>query len=225
MDTGGYYIPDEKDFPHLAQTLTSCFKDDPLYRYLIPDPAMRAKLLPQLFMCDLEEMLNYCDILADSPDMRGLIVLTDDAEHRSRLKKRWAEKLYELKTDLVLIKADPTMQTLERFTRGHVFLESDWCEKLDGSQLHIIYLAVNPEFHGKGVAHRLIAPVLSYADRNRLTVTLETQNPDNLPMYGHYGFGVYETLGENVASAGNETGKPTEYCLVRLPFGRALDRP
>ena len=85
MTTDRLYPVTKKDFPGLEKLLTECFRDDPLYRTLIPDPVMREKILPVLFRCDLEEFRHSCEIYADSPELNGLILVSGGAVQRSQI--------------------------------------------------------------------------------------------------------------------------------------------
>jgi GNAT superfamily N-acetyltransferase len=51
-------------------------------------------------------------------------------------------------------------------------------------------LAVDPEHQKQGYASRLLRPMLGRLDREGRPCHLDTQNPDNLPLYAHYGFEV-----------------------------------
>lgn len=195
MTTDNLYKLGTEDIPRMIDLLIECFKDDPLYRALIPDETLREKTLPELFECDLEEMFNYCEIYADSRKVNGLIVVEDETEDYNSFKYLTAEAFYTLKTDACLIKEDHSLKTLWNFIRGKNYLNSNWTNSLDEKKrIHIIYFAVRSSMHGTGIAHNLISAVLDYADRNSLYISLETHNPKNLCIYKHYGFTVYKIL-------------------------------
>ena len=64
METDRLYRVTKQDETKLIALLTECFMGDPLYQELIPDQHRREKLLPELFRCDLDEMLDDCEIYA-----------------------------------------------------------------------------------------------------------------------------------------------------------------
>ena len=80
MDSDKLYRVKKEDIPKLEQLLTVCFSQDPLYGHLIPDEDTRKRLLPELFHCDLEEMFATCEIFADSPELNGVLVVSDESE-------------------------------------------------------------------------------------------------------------------------------------------------
>ncbi len=208
MITEKLYKLKPKDIPQIVNLLMECFKEDPLYCALIPNQKLREKTLPELFECDLEEMFENCDIYADSEEINGLIVVEDETEEYNPLKYLTTEAFYTLKTDAYLIKEDKSLRTLWNFIRGKDYLNSHWTNILpQKSRLHIIYFAVCPSKHGTGIAHKIITPVLEYADKYSLYTSLETHNPDNLRMYEHYGFEIFRVLKSHMDLK--------QYCMLR----------
>ena len=55
MDSTTLYRVTRDDLPKLELLLNQCFAHDPLYETLIPDPDIRARLMPELFHCDMTE--------------------------------------------------------------------------------------------------------------------------------------------------------------------------
>ena len=86
MKTDRLYRVEKEDAPKLNQLLTECFAKDPLYLQLIPQKDKRQKLLPELFSCDLDELFENCEVYADSADLNGIIVVSDETEPYNPLK-------------------------------------------------------------------------------------------------------------------------------------------
>lgn len=208
MEVSDLYRIQREDFDAVVRTLTECFYQDPLYRALIPSDGQRLEILPDVFDCDTNEFAQYCDMYAESPEVNGLIMLEDPAEHKG-IRKYLAERYFAYLTEQRLFEDDETGDIAENFRKAKDFLSSDWVKRAGQNVIHIVYFAVRRAFHGKGVAHRLIAPVLAYADEIGLKTALETHNAANLDMYRHYGFEIFDTF----------TGAfgLTEYCLIREP--------
>lgn len=207
LDTKQLYRVEKKDIEKLQALLSDCFHQDPLYLQLIPQTEMRRKLLPELFRCDLDELFESCEIYADSPDLNGIIVVSDETERYDPLRFYAAEIFYLLKTYLTLIRDDPSMKTFWNFVKGKDYLNSCWTDGIGTDlRLHIVYFAVRPSMHGKGVASKLMRAVIDYARRYRLAVSLETHNEKNVGMYEHYGFQLFEVVEEPLALK--------QYCMV-----------
>ena len=189
------YPVDQKDADKLTDLLTQCFAEDPLYCQLIPQKTMRKRLLPGLFQCDLDELFQTCHVYADSPEMNGIIIVSDETEPQNGVRRRIVEMFASWKTAALLLEEDPSCKTLWNFIRGQEYLNSEWTEDLgEAPRLHVVYFAVRPSKRGQGVASRLMKAVLAFADENGMEVSLETHNQRNLEIYRHYGFHLFEVV-------------------------------
>ena len=207
------YKVTKEDLPKLQALLNKCFASDPLYETLIPDGEIRKRLLPELFACDMAEFYENCDIYADSPELNGLLVVSDEAEPYHFLKYYFTELEAELQTDACLIKEDPSLKTLFHFLAARDYLNSHWTAQLhEDNRLHLIYLAVDPQMQHHGIAVRLLQAAVDYADKHNMMMSLETHNPNNVTLYQQFGFEIYEVLEKHFHLK--------QYCMVRRAASR-----
>ncbi len=209
METQNLYrVTKEEDLEKLKELLTVCFKKDPLYAHLIPDENTRNRLLPELFECDLTEFYETCEIFADSPNLDGVVIVSDEAEPYNIFKYYLTETQARLRTDGYLIKEDPTMKTFWNFVMGRDYLNSRWTDQLhQDNRLHVIYLAVNPEKQHHGIAAKMMEEVIRYANENHMMISLETHNEKNVAMYEHFGFKLYGIVKKHFDLK--------QYCMIR----------
>ncbi len=208
MDSQKLYRVQKEDLPKLERMLNVCFAQDPLYKTLIPDPEVRKHLMPELFHCDMDEFFETCEIFADSEELNGLLVVSDEAEPYNIFKFYFSEAKATLETDAYLIKEDPSFKTFRNFIKGEDYLNSSWTGQLhEKNRLHIIYLAVDPDKQHHGIADKLINEAIAYADSHNLMISLETHNEKNVEMYEHFGFKLYGVMEKNFALK--------QYCLIR----------
>lgn len=209
MESDKLYKVQREDLPQLEKMLNLCFAKDPLYQTLIPDPEVRHQLMPELFHCDMDEFYETCEIFADSKELNGLVVVSDEAEPYNPFSFYISEAKAMLHTDAYLIKEDPSLKTFHNFQKGKDYLNSSWTEQLPqkDQRLHIIYLAVNPEMQHHGIANDLMEEVIHYADANDLMISLETHNQKNVEFYKQYGFKIYGVMKMNFSLE--------QYCLIR----------
>lgn len=208
MTTEGLYRLRAKDAKRLSALLTDCFLHDPLYCELIPNENTRKKLLPEIFDCETEDMIENCEVYADSPEINGIIIVSDETEPYNPIKYYLSELFYTLKTDACIIKDDLSLKTLWNFIRGQDYLSSAWTDDIHtDDRLHIVYLAVDPQKQRRGIAAKLLRYVLDIADKRSLVTSLETHNQSNVPLYKHFGFSVFEVLQKHL--------KLKQYCMVR----------
>lgn len=207
--TNQLYRIEKKDFDKLEQLLLECFLNDPLYAKLIPNKETRKKLMPELFKCDLEEFFNSCEFYADSEDINGLIIVSDESEHYNILRYYIDEFIASIKTERYLIKEDPSLKTLWNFYLGKDYLNSKWADDIEPTKrMHIIYLAVRPSAQHQGLTTKMMKEVIRYADEFGLVLSLETHNERNVAMYEHFGFTLYEVIEKHFDLR--------QYCMVRF---------
>ena len=208
MDSHTLYRVTKEDQPRLEQLLSVCFAKDPLYCKLIPDEDTRKRLMPELFHCDMEEMLATCEIFADSPQIRGILVVSDESEPYDFFQYVMAELHAVLKTDEYLIKEDPSLKTFWNFLLGKDYLNSRWTDQLHQTKrLHVIYLAVRPDMQHHGISAVLLNEVIAYAGKHRLMISLETHNEKNVSFYQHFGFKLFGIVEKHFHFK--------QYCMVR----------
>ena len=208
MESDNLYRVEKKDLPKLEVLLNRCFAHDPLYETLIPDPDIRERLMPELFHCDMDEFYETCEIFADSPELNGILVVSDEAEPYNFLKFHLSEAKAALQTDTYLIKEDPSFHTFYNFMKGGDYLNSSWTDQLHQNQrLHIIYLAVDPAMQHHGIAALLMDEAIAYAGAHHMMISLETHNEKNVDFYKQFGFKVYGVMKKNFPLK--------QYCLIR----------
>ena len=208
MESQKLYRVKEGDLDKLIRILTVCFAEDPLYQALIPDKDTRERLMPELFHCDMEEMLATCEIFADSPQIRGILVVSDESEPYDFFQYVMAELHAVLKTDEYLIKEDPSLKTFWNFLLGKDYLNSRWTDQLHQKErLHIIYLAVDPAVQHHGISAVLLGEAIRYAQEHRLMISLETHNEKNVDFYKHFGFKLYGVVEKHFGLK--------QYCMIR----------
>ncbi|MGN1147394.1 MAG: GNAT family N-acetyltransferase [Lachnospiraceae bacterium] len=208
MESDILYKVQKEDLPKMEALLNKCFATDPLYRKLIPDEEVRKRLMPELFSCDMTEFYENCEIFADSEELHGLLVVSDESEPYHFLKYYMTELQASLKTDGYLIKEDHSLKTFFNFFFGRDYLNSNWTAQLhQNRRLHIIYLAVDPEVQHHGIAAKLVEEAIRYADANRLMISLETHNPKNVAFYEQFGFKTFGVMEKHFHLK--------QYCLIR----------
>lgn len=209
METQNLYrVTKEEELEKVKELLTVCFAEDPLYCHLIPDEDTRKRLLPELFSCDLTEFYETCQIYADSSEINGILIVSDEAEPYNLFKYYLTETQAALRTDGYLIKEDPTLKTFWNFIMGRDYLNSRWTDQLhQNNRLHIIYLAVNPKMQHHGIAAQMMEEVIDYADQNHMMISLETHNEKNVAMYEHFGFKLFGIVKKHF--------ELKQYCLIR----------
>lgn len=86
---------------------------------------------------------------------------------------------------------------------------SAWIDEfVKGEFIHLDLIVVDKKHRNKGLAKEVIKGVFEEADKENVVVTLETQNPENVHLYKHFGFGVVKEQSYE---------KLIQYCMIRKP--------
>ena len=84
---------------------------------------MRDKLLPDIFSCDADALFENCEVFADSPDINGILVISDETEPYDPIRYYATEAYCALKTDAFLIKDDHSLRTLMELYQRQILFE------------------------------------------------------------------------------------------------------
>lgn len=181
--------------PHRMSTainaLVHAFHDDPLYRWLIPDPARRPAFLSANFELILELAAAFGEVHISEDDTAVAV---------------WTNPGIDLLPDPA-----PFVELLQRWAPQRV---DDALAGMGASQSHqppaartLHLLGVHPRRQGQGIAASLIQPVLNGCDEDGTTAYLESSNTANLSFYRRCGF---EVIAEVAVPGGGPTMRPME---------------
>ena len=168
--------------------LARAFFDDPIFRWVEPDDAQRARFLAPFFTGLTRRSHRLAVALATAGELEGaslwktpgLTTLTP-----ADLAMTGLDRIGEWLSDLALARLDAVF----------VPVEAAFAEDVPEPVWYLGVLGVEPGRQGRGIGSRLMAPVLERADRESLAVTLETAQPKNLPLYERHGFRVLRDIG------------------------------
>ena len=209
MECKNLYRVQEKDLDRLREILTICFKNDPLYSALIEDQETRERLMPHLFSCDVTECFETCEVYADSEELKGILIVSDESDHRHAFYNYFVSLKESLVTDGWLIHEDPSTKTFWNFMLGKDYLNSAWTAQLHQTRrLHVIYLAVDPEYQHHGLAEMMMQEVIDQAEEHGMMISLETHNPKNVAFYEHLGFKTFGIVE-------NPHFQLKQYCMIK----------
>lgn len=166
--------------PALADMLGRAFVDDPLIRFIEPDDAWRKKLTPVLYGAVLRYCLRYgqADITSDASAVACWLLPSHCQPSLAR----------ELRSGMWALPFRAKTSALRRLLRFDALSKALRKEFGGAAHWYLWSLAVDPAQQRKGHASTLLRSVLTRADRSGEVCYLETQNPNNVPIYQRYGF-------------------------------------
>ena len=184
LKAGLYIVPEER-LEELSEAAADAYQDYPLHNWFtkgIYDP-VASKLIMQT---TLAAMKDDAVIYADSEELNGFAVWIPMGFTGSKtipFLKNGGMKLL-LHSGLGIIGKLLTYETfamkLKKKYTGHI----DW---------YLYNLSVRKDAQGKGIAKKLLQPMLTFCDDEKMLVYLETNKESNVSLYERFRFELRET--------------------------------
>ncbi len=170
----------DAQIPAAAATLARAFHDDPLMLYAIPDPAERARLLPEVYarMVRFGTLAGEVYVTAGALDGVALWLPPNAKWTRENIE---ASGMHQMAT---LIGDDAYQRYREVVGREWQARERD----MTGTCWYLFLLGVEPSSQRRGLGGAMMRPVLERAGVEQVACYLETENQRNVAFYLKQGF-------------------------------------
>ena len=204
VEKAGLYLVQEKDIDRLAEIAADAYRDYPLHNWFTKGTydAKASRLIMQI---SLKTMMKDAVIYADSEEINGFVVLLPFGFTGSKtlpfLMNGGLELIFHAGPGIIgrlLAYESYAMNLKKQFTDNY-----DW---------YIYNLSIRKEAQGKGIASKLMRPILQFFDDEQMVAYLETNKASNVGLYQHYGF---ELMQEELIPK----TPVTHYAMVRNPMG------
>ena len=202
MEEAGLYLVDPKELEKLADIAMDAYKDYPLHNWF-SDGKYDEKASKLIMLISLKTMTKDAVIYADSKEMNGFAIWLPFGFEGSKtipFLMNGALKLIAHSGFKILGR----MITYENFAMN---LKKKYTEHVDW---YLYNLSIKKSAQGKGIASKLMKPMLEFCDQEAMQCYLETNKEVNVSLYEHYGFELKET-------ATVPKSDVTHYSMVRMP--------
>jgi ribosomal protein S18 acetylase RimI-like enzyme len=182
----GLYLVSEKDLDTLADVAKDAYKDYPLHNYFtkgIYNPEV-SKLIMKI---SLKTMYKDAVIYADSEEMNGFAVFLPFGFTGSKTMPF----LLNGGLKLILLAGPGIIFRLLKYEIFAMNLKRKYTNNFDW---YLYNLSVKKEAQGKGIASKLLKPMLKFCDDEKMICYLETNNEKNIHLYNHYDFTLKEEI-------------------------------
>ena len=204
IEKAGLYLVEKKDLDRLALVAADAYQDYPLHNWFTKGKydAKASRLLMQV---SLKTMTEDAVIYADSEEMNGFAAWLPFGFTGNKALPFLANgglRLF-LHTGFGLISRLQTYETYAMNLKKEFTDHYDW---------YLFNLSIKKEAQGKGIASKLMRPMLNFCDEENMMAYLETNKGQNVGLYQHFGF---ELMREEQIPKTNVM----HYAMARKPNG------
>ena len=200
----GLYIVEKKDLGRLAKIAADAYKDYPLHNWLT-NGKYDAKASHLIMQISLATMTEDAVIYADSEEMNGFAVWLPFGFTGSKTMPF----LFHGGLRLILRSGPGIIGRLLTYETYAMNLKKEFTDNYDW---YLYNLSIKKDAQGKGIASKLMRPMLQFCDDERMVAYLETNKASNVTLYQHYGF---DLMREELIPK----TPVTHYSMVRKPRG------
>ena len=159
-----------------AAILASAFWDDPVARYVEPDPAARPAVVRAFFDAVIAVAVRSATIQVTTGPIRGVAVWLPPNEAGAT------------ETDLLVSLSAMERRHVERFEYAIGALDAVHESAIREPHWYLIFLGVAPASQGTGIGGALLDPTHAIADKRQIPCYLETFEGPNVQFYRHRGY-------------------------------------
>jgi len=180
IEKAGLYIVQKKDLNRLAEVAADAYQDYPLHNWLTKGnyDAKASKLIMQI---SLRTMTEDAVIYADSEEINGFAAWLPFGFTGNKT----LPFLMNGGLSLILHSGLGIIGRLLTYETYAMKLKKEFTENYDW---YLYNLSIKKDAQGKGIASKLMRPMLQFCDDERMVSYLETNKEANVGLYRHYGF-------------------------------------
>lgn len=184
VQKAGLYLVPEERLDELAEVAADAYRDYPLHNWFTDgtyDPLASKLIMKTTLLAMKEDAVIY----ADSPALNGFAVWIPLGFTGSKtipfLRHGGVRLVLHSGLGIIgrLLRYEMFAMKLKKKYTGHV----DW---------YLYNLSVRGQAQGQGIARRLLQPLLTFCDDEKMQVYLETNKEANVDIYKRFGFGLRE---------------------------------
>jgi ribosomal protein S18 acetylase RimI-like enzyme len=206
IEKAGLYIVQKKDLARLAEVAADAYRDYPLHNWLTNGKydALASKLIMQI---SLKSMTRDAVIYADSEEINGFAAWLPFGFTGNKT----LPFLLNGGLKLIFHSGFGIIGRLLTYESYAMSLKKAYTENYDW---YLYNLSIKKDAQGKGIASKLMRPMLQFCDDERMVAYLETNKESNVGLYRHYGF---DLMREELIPK----TPVTHYAMVRAPKGNS----
>ena len=180
IERADLYIVEKKDLDRLADIAADAYRDYPLHNWFTKGKydKVASKLIMQI---SLKTMTEDAVIYADSEELNGFAVWLPFGFSGSKT----LPFLLSGGLKLIFHSGFGIIGRLLKYESYAMNLKKEFTDNYDW---YLYNLSIKKDAQGKGIASKLMRPMLQFCDDERMVAYLETNKEANVGLYKHYGF-------------------------------------
>ncbi len=180
IEKAGLYIVPKTEIGRLAEVAADAYQDYPLHNWLTNGKydETASKLIMQI---SLKTMTEDAVIYADSEQLNGFAVWLPFGFTGSKT----LPFLFNGGLKLIFHSGLGIIDRLLTYENYAMNLKKEFTDNYDW---YLYNLSVKKDAQGKGIASKLLRPMLQFCDDERMVAYLETNKQSNVGLYNRYGF-------------------------------------
>ena len=204
IEKAGLYIVQKNELDRLADVAADAYRDYPLHNWLTKGKydEKASKLIMQI---SLKTMTEDAVIYADSEEINGFTAWLPFGFTGNKA----LPFLMNGGLSLILHSGLGIIGRLLTYETYAMNLKKEFTDNYDW---YLYNLSIKKSAQGKGIASKLMRPMLDFCDDEKMVAYLETNKDTNVGLYQHYGF---ELMKEEIIPK----TPVTHYAMVRHPNG------
>ncbi len=202
IERAGLYLVTEKDLDRLAEGAADAYRDYPLHNWLT-NGKYDMKTSKLLMLVTIKNMMKDAVIYADSEELNGFAVWIPQGFTGNKA----LPFLLNGGLGLFLHAGIGFFLRLLAYENYSMGLKKEFTDHFDW---YLFNLSIKKEAQGKGIASKLMRPMLQFCDDEKMVAYLETNKECNVGLYKHYGFDLMKE--EFIPKT-----PVTHYAMVRQP--------
>ena len=202
IEKAGLYVVQKKDLDRLAEVAADAYQDYPLHNWLTKGKYDKkaSRLIMQI---SLKTMTEDAIIYADSEEMNGFAAWLPFGFTGSKT----LPFLFHGGLSLIFHSGFGIIKRLLTYETYAMNLKKEFTDHYDW---YLYNLSIKKDAQGKGIASKLLRPMLTFCDDEKMVAYLETNKEKNVSLYNHYGFDLMKE--ELIPKT-----PVTHYAMVRKP--------
>lgn len=184
LKNAGLYIVSAQEIKRLADVAMSAYENYPLHNWFSGGKYDKkaSKIIMEI---SIKTMIDSGIIYADSPDLNGFAIWMPPHFSGSKTLP------FFLKGGIKLI-LNSGLGIIEKLLKYENYAMGLKKKYTNHNDWYLYNLSVSKNSQNKGIASKLLYPMLEFCDSNKQICYLETNKDTNVPLYEHFGFELLE---------------------------------